>query len=168
MEEAKEILQGQGSGGSGGRRSARLAKVALKEKKGKQKLSVNEEDLGYEDFEVQEEEDSKDLDFEDTAYEMGEDGSEEEKEEEQVEPSKDKMEVGNEQDVGFSGIENKAKDLSNEFLKSKLTFLQVQFEDMEKALVTFMKVTNRLMRKRCLERLLAKRRLPGNLRKGET
>lgn len=49
--------------------------MASKEKKGKQKVSINEEeDLGYEDFEDQEEEESKELDFEDTTYEMGEDG----------------------------------------------------------------------------------------------
>lgn len=40
-----------------------------------------------------------------------------------MEPSEDKFEVGNEQDVGFSRMENKAEDISNEFLKSRLTFL---------------------------------------------
>lgn len=52
IEEVKENLHGQGSGGSGGRRSTCLAKVSLKDNKGKQKMFVIEEDLGYEEFEA--------------------------------------------------------------------------------------------------------------------
>lgn len=169
LEEDKEIIQGKGSGISGGRRLDRLAKVVLKERKGKQKVSANEEEeLGYEYFEVQEEEESEDLDFEDTAYEMGEDGLDEEKVEEQeekVEPFEEKFEVGKEQDVELCGMENKTEDLSIEFLKSRLTFLQVQFEDMEKALATLMRVTNRLMRRAMLGASSSETKLTRKLKK---
>lgn len=73
--------------------------MASKEKRGKEKVSVDVEDISsYEEFEAQEDDDSKDYDFKEIAYVMGEEDLEEEKyeeEEEQVDQSKENNEIGN-------------------------------------------------------------------------
>lgn len=111
------------------------------DKRGKQKeIELDEEDhLTVEDFKPQVDEESEDMEFEDSAYEMGEEDVEEDiddKEEEDIEREEDIGDMEKE----FIEVENKAQDATIledtnvHFLKRRITFLQVQMEDMEKAL----------------------------------
>lgn len=125
-EDLNENKQGQGSGGSGGRRSAHLPKATSKVRKGKQKITVyEEEDLDIEEFEAHIDEDFDEMAFEDSAYDMEEEDLEEEndEEEEQIKEEDQENENLTIQDVGNTENEINSNDSNLDFMKSRLTYL---------------------------------------------
>jgi hypothetical protein len=90
------------------------------------------------------------MDFEETKYTMGEEEIDEEKEDTEVNELGNEEELTNEM-LKFVDTKNIAKYYNNvhdtniDFLKIGMTYMQVQMDDMEKSIITLMKVTNGLM-----------------------